>query len=250
MSASPVVEGNFTRRVRFGDVVSAMLSRKDLSKRALAEALDVSPATITLIGKGERPLSVKIEQKLADVLGGDPEVWQSIYQETKLSTDKPLNYFKSLLLDSTSVLNLSGTRVRRCRKEHILTLQNDKTEYDRFHISDFEENRLQETSYDATIGSITHSGSRLEGLSEYEIPPQACVLVRTLEAFTIPKWMEADVHAPTSLALKHLIVSGGPIIDPGWDKLLTVSIFNPTGETVTLLAGDPILTVRFWLHDV
>jgi len=82
-----------------------------------------------------------------------------------------------------------------------------------------------------------------------EIPSGETRYICVKEHITLPSWLEADIHPASNLAKKGLIVSNGPIIDPGWSGFLKVSVFNPTKVDQVITVEEPFLTLRFWMQD-
>lgn len=253
-----VIDGR-SQTTYFGDIVTALAFDKGHNKRSLAVELECSPSTLTLIGKGERKPSEKLLTGISKYLGGTTTEWRKIFDETKDGSPLPVSHYRELLAPTERLDRLPGAHVRRLRGSHLRSILTRPGEHDlvdkeglAFGIDEFELSRVQVTSYDTVIGSIVRetSGSVVDVEGEILIPPKTSVLAKSKEAIILPSFMEADVHPATSLAKKHLIVSGGPIIDPGFDDFLTAAIYNPTQEEVRVSATEPFLTLRFWLHEV
>ena len=243
----------------FGDVVAALSAEKGWNQRSLAVEVGCSPSTLSLVGAGERGLSDTLATAFSVKLGGTPEIWSKIYDHTRSGALQPISHFRAMIVGSGPIDDFDGSRVRRLRKRHfeklllLPELDNSNTEArEVFRVDPYNPENADTTSYDTTIGSVREYNSDvnvpIEGV--YLLDSMKSVLITTREAVTLPKWMEADVHAATSLAKKHLIVSGGPIIDPGFDNFLCAAIFNPTPEPVKITTEEPFLTLRFWIQEV
>ncbi|WP_299367021.1 hypothetical protein [uncultured Tateyamaria sp.] len=227
-----------------------------MTQRSIAVELGCSPSTLSLVGSGARKLSDAMATKLSLLFGGSPDNWKDIHRQTQSGSKHPVAYFRAILNEYSTLEDLPGARVRRLRREHILEFMqaspNSGLQRETLSIDGFAEERLRVTSYDTAFGSFfsEDTGKDEEINGTFVIPAGRSILMTTKEAVTMPMWMEADVHPATSLARKHLIVSGGPIIDPGFDDFLVASVFNPTRDPIEVNSNDTFLTLRFWLHEL
>lgn len=240
------------KKTFFGDVLSAFAASENLKLREVAQSLGCSPSTLSMVGKGERKLNDSMALGLADLFGSHPKFWGRTFEATQHGSDMPIEYFRSELLQNMSFQPDVGVRIRRLRQEDILSCLSTATESDPFRIDDFEENRVQPTSYDTIIDKLDNGEGEIQkrdDVTDFLIPAGASLLATTLEAITLPSWMEADIHPASNLAKKHLIVSNGPIIDPGYDNFLTVAVFNPTNREIFIEKDEPFMTLRFWIQD-
>lgn len=245
---------------RFGDVVSAMAANRNMKLREVAEQVECSPSTLSMIGKGERRLSDTIARGLARVLGGTDAAWKRVFLQTRTGSEHPIEFYRTHLLANDQQLPLQGVRVRRMRKAHILSCLADSIEHRNlsddkrtFRIDNFEPKRVQETSYDTVLGSVVSESKERQDWQKdhlFRIRAGESVIAYTYEAINLPHWMEADVHPASNLAANHLIVSSGPIIDPGYEGFLKVAVFNPTTKDRFIKSTEAFLTLRFWLQDI
>jgi transcriptional regulator with XRE-family HTH domain len=61
---------------RFADAVNDLLAEREWSRRNLARAVDVDPGHVSrLLGRWRRPPSPALMQRVADVLGVEPDIF-------------------------------------------------------------------------------------------------------------------------------------------------------------------------------
>ena len=255
-SINQVSEGNLA----FKRVLEEVLHRKRLNQRELASRAGVSQPYISRVERGVKPLTEKLAERLAKVLSGTTEQWMQVYTETQTGADLGVEYYLDKLGLGTGEINQLGTKVRQLQKQDILMLFNrenlddvPENDEDLCEISEFAVEMVNSTSYDLTAGHIAtqkdDEGKWIPVPTEADIiiPKRDCLIVGSKEHVKLPKWLEAELSPPASIALKKLFVAHGPIIDPNWDGIPLVSVFNPTEEDIIIAQGKPFLTLRFWV---
>ncbi len=249
-------------KTTFGDVLGAISAENKLNQYQLAVKTGYSQPAISRIEKGKRSLTANFAEKLAQVLGGTQEKWLKVHDETKGGSNLPVVHFRDQILGNSRVDALPGTRIRRMRDRDILAFFGDNPDgvmqfrgvEEECEIADFDKRRVQKTSYDTRIGGIIDakngtSDAIEQVVSSVVIPAGESLIVCVKEHITLPSWLEADIHPASNIGLKGLIVSHGPIVDPGWSGFLCVSVFNPTKEDQEITIEEPFLTLRFWMQD-
>lgn len=80
----------------------------------------------------------------------------------------------------------------------------------------------------------------------YKIKPGDTALGTTMERFSIPKTLEAQVDGRSSIGRVFLIIHcTAGYIDPGFKGNITLEFFNPTNCNVYLKPGDSIGQILF-----
>ena len=248
-------------KTTFGDVLAAISAEMKLNQYQLSVHTGYSQPAISRIEKGSRSLTPNFAERLADVLGGTQEKWLQVHEETSGGSELPIVFFRDLLLGSSRTDDLPGTRIRRMRDEDIINFFGKNPEgrmefrgvEEDCEITDFDESRVQKTSYDTRIGGVIDPEDETEAVEEVDsevvIPAGATRLVCIKEHITLPSWLEAEIHPASNIGRKGLFVANGPIIDPGWSGYLRVSVFNSTKSEKRISIEEPFLTLRFWMQD-
>jgi len=143
-------------QTNFGDVLTAISAEMKLNQKQLAVETNYSQPAISRIEKGVRSLTPTFAERLADVLGGTPELWLQAYDQTKSGSDLPVAFFRDLILGKSLADDLPGTRIRRMRGEDILGFFGDNPDglmefrgvEEECEIADFDPERVEKTSYD------------------------------------------------------------------------------------------------------
>lgn len=109
---------------------------------------------------------------------------------------------------------------------------------------------LEPASYDLRVGK---EGIKEEGVLNIEekkyikIPRGAIVVIYTLEEIKLSTKVAARYGLRSHFARKGLILLSGPQIDPGFDGVLTVTLFNAGTSEVILSYMEKFATVEFFL---
>lgn len=74
--------------------------------------------------------------------------------------------------------------------------------------------------------------------------PKGCKLASTVERFSLPNDVTAQVMDKSSWARQFVTVQN-TIIEPGWFGYLTLEIINHSNESVLIEAGSPIAQIVF-----
>lgn len=253
----------------FKRVLEEVLHRKGLNQFRLAEKLNFSQSYVSLIERGKRPLSLKVATKISACLGGEAATWLEVFEETKAGGSRPLSYYSTLLGIDASHSAHWGARVRQLRGNDLvsflskahhgeLIIKKDDVEID-CGIEGFEESHASITSYDIRLKAFAVGRERLdngelgdwdwiEARESVKIPSGKTVALAS-KHIQLPDWMEAEINPPSTIALKPLIVSHGPVIDPGWGGMLKVTAYNPSDWDVYVDLNEPFLTLRFWVAE-
>ena len=254
----------------FGQLLAHVMQLKGMNQQLLSHRADVSPSYVSKLVSDQRDLTETLAAKLADVLGGTPEGWMKAYSESKSGAGRPLARQVADLLRGQALgvgidQDFLGTPVRQLRRDDILKLFSDALEQNEdpndkdenaCRIEPFDPTRTKATSYDTRIGSIGRAKLSDNGWSGDPVAEAVTIkagevmVLGTLEHITLPKWLEAELHEASNIALKPLIISHGPVIDPGWAGRLYVTVFNPSKDKdVVITSEEPFLTLRFWIAE-
>lgn len=250
---------------KFGDVLDHVMQLRKMTQTILSARANISQSYVSKLVASDRDLTEPLAEKFATILGGTQDSWMAVFRETKSNAPRTLAHMVRDVLGeafpSQSQHNVyAGTPVRQLRKDAILSVfaPENKGEYthngtkEDCEIEEFDATFLSMTSYDTRAGYIgigRHDNGDWIGDPFDEsvtIPERTHVFVGTLECFTMPSWLEAEIHPASNIALKPLIVSHGPIIDPLFQGRLFVTVYNPTDKAVQITKTEPFLTLRFW----
>ena len=245
----------------FGDVLSAIGAEKKLNQYQIAVQTGYSQPAISRIERGSRPLTPNLANRLAIVLGGNSEDWLKVHDETRGGSLSPVVFYRNMILGTDRQDDLPGTRIRRMRGEDILNFFGENLEgimefrgvTEDCEIADFDPLRVQKSTYEIRIGGVQDPDDQEtpfeQVIDTLIIPAGETRLICVREHITLPSWLEAEIHPASNIGRKGLIVSSGPIIDPGWSGFVQVSVFNPTKSDKEITTEEPFLTLRFWMQD-
>jgi deoxycytidine triphosphate deaminase/plasmid maintenance system antidote protein VapI len=252
-------------QITFGQVLSQVLQFRHKNQSQLALGANISQSYVSKLISGERDLTEGLAEKFANFLGGSPGEWMLIFRETKAGHARPLTSMLATLFGDNALGGIPGqhlgSNVRQLRSDAIKQVF-DPAHGGRFayngkeedcEIEHFEPERVSVTSYDTRAGNVGRfengawNGEPFAGA--VIIPPGKHKYIGTLECVALPSWLEAEIHPASNIALKPLIVSHGPVIDPGWHGRLYVTVFNPTDTALEISDQEPFLTLRFWVAD-
>ena len=253
----------------FKTVFDEVITRKGFNQFRFAEKLDLSQSYLSKIERGKRDLTTKLAENFSQVLGGDAETWMKVYNETKFGNSTPSRFFVGRLLDSSVDATTWGTPVRQLRGAEIVDLferaargeitfekDGEVIECGIEHFPETKDGRaryVSETSYDMTLGGVAYSQDKNgdwiweETSNDILIAPHSVCALMAKGHVQLPEWLEAEVHQPTSIALKPLFIANGPVIDPGFGGLIRVTAYNPSNSDVSVAIDEPLLTLRFWI---
>ena len=256
-----------TGNSRFGEVLAQALHLKRLSQTQLAHNAAISQSTVSKLISGKRALTADVADRLSDCLGGQAEAWlraqSEILDGSEKTVEEHVTAITGIRYPKSGVVERVGTRVTQLREDDIIRVFN--TENDGYitrgnlrepcQIDPFSAHRVSMTSYDTHAGSIgtpPKEGGVWTGepvTSPIVIPPHDFRYVGTAEYIHLPSWLEAELHPASNIALKPLIVSHGPVIDPKFKGRLYVTVYNPTSEPKEISLTEAFLTLRFWLAE-
>lgn len=116
-------------------------------------------------------------------------------------------------------------------------------------ITPFREEALQGASYDMALGELMVIGGVPGKVARdnggHELEPGSFVLVTTHERLRLPGDIIGHNGIMSPWARRGLVSLFSPQIDPGFEGVLEVPIFNAGDAGVRLLPGDQIFTVEF-----
>lgn len=250
-------------RVSFKEVLDEIMHRNRMNQRELAAKSGVSQPQISRIERGVRSLTADTAAKIAKTLGGNPEDWLRVYELIEGGESLQIEQYLTMLGYQTEPTSSGiGVLVRQLQRADILSLfqreniddvpENDD---DLCEISDFRSDMVHATSYDLTAGHVADDkdadGNWVPVPTDEDIviAPRQARIVGAHEHVKLPVWLEAELCPPSNLALTHLQVSHGPVINPGWDGVILVSVFNPTDQNIVIKLGTPFMTMRFWATE-
>ena len=256
-----------TGNTRFGEVLAQVLHQKRLTQTDLAVKANISQSSVSKMISGKRSLTFSFAERISEALGGATETWLRAQSEIVEGSDKSVEdhviAITGIQTLTPSGVEMVGTRVTQLRRDDILRVFDTKNDgfftrgnkHEPCLIDPFSSDRVKWTSYDTRAGSIGTppkdgkwwTGEPVKG--PIVIPPKSFRYVGTAEYIHLPSWLEAELHPASNIAHKPLIVSHGPVIDPGFEGNLYVTVYNPTDEPKEISLVEAFLTLRFWLAE-
>ncbi len=117
-------------------------------------------------------------------------------------------------------------------------------------IIDFKESCLQGASYDLRIGSeILKSGDEhvtdLKKTGSFTIPHGDFAILTTLERIKCSNSIAGRIGVKSYYTRKGLVFLSGLQIDPGFDGVLALGVYNAAPRKMTIEYGDPFCSVEF-----
>lgn len=255
-----LVEGSKASKASFGDLIQEIAKARKMNQYQFAEKTGYSQSYISRVERGERPFSAKLCRTFADVLEVDADELDLFYNQIQQGADHGLNYYYEKLMKISSDEQSTGVLIRQLQREDLLKIfapeANGEFTYrgktEDCEIEHFNPASVKPTSYDTCVGAYIKydtdgNEEAIKVPESVKIDPGQSMLVIVNEHITLPSWMEAEIHPASNIGQKHLIVSNGPVIDPGWSGYLKVSVFNPTNVVKEIRVDEPFLTLRFWM---
>jgi dCTP deaminase len=116
-------------------------------------------------------------------------------------------------------------------------------------ISEFEEASLQGASYDLRLGSEYFMGGAHLTLTKEQpsclLAPGEFAILTSLERLKLPDTLVGHAGLGSPWAQRGLVSLFSPQIDPGFEGLIVVPLFNAGNSPVTLKLGEPMFTAEF-----
>jgi len=118
----------------------------------------------------------------------------------------------------------------------------------RLKIQPFQDEFLQPASYDLRVRRVLAPGRGILNPSEVTVMLRTgeWAEVESLEWLELPTDAMATFGLRSSIARRGIIAFGGPQVDPGYRGRLYVGLFNPSSETLSISAEEPLLTIQFF----
>ncbi len=117
-------------------------------------------------------------------------------------------------------------------------------------VEGFDEKQLEPSSYDMRVGKeglISGQDERvlLDQGASLTLKPGEFGLVLTYESVKLQNTIAGQIGMRSWLARKGLILLAGMQIDPGFEGVLRLGLYNASPRRITLDYKDPICTVEF-----
>ena len=116
-------------------------------------------------------------------------------------------------------------------------------------ISPFDRSALQGASYDCRLGELFIFGGRPRKIGSGDpglaLEPGSFVLVTTLESLKLPLNLIGRSGITSLWARQGLVCLFSPQIDPGFEGVLEVPLFNGGDAQVHLIPGQRFFTIEF-----
>ena len=120
-------------------------------------------------------------------------------------------------------------------------------------IDPYDPSCIQPASYDLHLGAegIDIYGTKVNISQGFVLPSQGFALFCTQERIKLPNNIVGELHGKSGLARKGLMVHiTAGFVDPGWDGVLTLELFNVSKMHIILEYGMPIAQIGFnYLHS-
>ena len=255
-----VVSNSAARGQKFGELVQRLFKARGMNQYQFAEKTGYSQSYISRVEGGERPFSDKLCQAFAEALKVDTSQLRAVYDEIQDGSDKTLGEYFEFLMRPRGADVGPGVLIRQLQKSDLISLFSEEAngefvyrgEAEDCAIEYFNPAFVRPTSYDTVVGGYikydVHGNEEAIQVTEsVKIDPGQSMIVIVREHIMLPSCIEAEIHPASNICHKHLIVSHGPVIDPGWSGYLKVSVFNPTAVVKEIRTDEPFLTLRFWM---
>lgn len=248
---------------RFGELIQRLFKSKGMTQYQFAEKTGFSQSYISRVEGGDRPFSEKLCQAFADVLEVDAGQLRAVYEEIRTGTDTSLAAQFELLTRANGRGKELGVPIGQLQQDDLLNVFAGEAkgefirngEVEDCEIEHFNPNFVRPTSYDTVVGGFIkydeHGNEEaIEVAESVKIAAGESMLLIVREHITLPTCIEAEIHPASNIGQKHLIVSHGPVIDPGWSGYLKVSVYNPTSVVKEIRTDEAFLTLRFWVAQI
>lgn len=118
-------------------------------------------------------------------------------------------------------------------------------------ITNFLEDGLQGASYDIRIGKEVMISNKetvidMGKKTTAKIEPGEFALVSTYEYFKIPNDMAGNIGGKTYFTKRGLIPLTGLQIDPGFEGILAIGVFNSSPKNIIIEYLQPFCTIQFF----
>lgn len=118
-------------------------------------------------------------------------------------------------------------------------------------IENFSKDQLQGASYDIRVGKEVMISNKETVINMKEqrtakIEPGEFALIGTYEYFKIPKDIVGNIGGKTYFTRKGLIPLAGLQIDPGFEGILAVGVFNSSPKNIVIEYLDSFCTIQFF----
>jgi dCTP deaminase len=105
---------------------------------------------------------------------------------------------------------------------------------------------LQPASIDLTLGNeFIANGAKFAVTGGYSLAPREFVLGTTNETITVPTNLVGEVKGRSTWARRGLIVENAGWIDPGFNGMVTLELYNIGNDTLYLPIMDRICQISF-----
>lgn len=116
---------------------------------------------------------------------------------------------------------------------------------------------VQPSSLDLHIGKIfvppkepvDHTKTELEPQTGYQLPAGHSVIIETREEISLKANLAGFGFPPASLSRSGLLMTNPGHVDPGWSGRLSFTMINMGRDTVSLRAGDALVTLLIFRFD-
>lgn len=115
-------------------------------------------------------------------------------------------------------------------------------------IEPFEESRLQPASYDLTAGdeAVARGGAvDIKEQGYVQIPRGSTAIIATKEVLKLSTSVAGHFGLRSSFARDGLVLLSGPQVDPGFEGILSITVFNSGVDDVTIVLGEAFATIEF-----
>lgn len=210
-----------------GRLIEDFLARENMTRSQLASKLNFSAGYLSMLIRGERPISAHVAQELARATKIPVDRWQ---QDRHTRGSTPL---------ATGTI-LADWRIEKAIRERLLNISPFRT--------DGEDNRLQAASYDLSRGEFKkRPNDEWSNAKQLVLRPGCSALVRTVEEISVTKKLVAHIAPQGELVLAFVMLSFGLHLDPGWSGHPYMHLHNHGDEEFVLDYDQRFASIEFHL---
>lgn len=209
-----------------GLLIEDFLDKKEMTRKQFADSLDLSPGYVSMLMKGERPVTAHVAAVLAEVTGIPIDRWQQ----------RPISRGAAGTAMGTV---LADWRIMKAHRDGLLKIDPFRGEG--------EENRVQAASYDLSRGPFKFPEGGWQRDKRLVLERRKSVLVRTREKITLSKKLVGRIAPMGDLVLQFVTLSFGLHLDPGWSGQPFVHLHNHGEDDFVLDYDQCFASVEFHL---
>lgn len=210
-----------------GRLLEDYLVRNGLTQKKFAKSVQISPPYLSMMMKGERPVTPHIASLLAEETGIPIHRWQ----QERAHRGTPSS-------DSGTVL--ADWRIIKAERDGLLKISPFRFEG--------EDNRVQAASYDLSRGYFKFPDGGWRRDKDQLVLKSGCsVLVKSREKITLSNRVIGRIAPQSDLVMHFVVLSFGLHLDPGWEGQPFMHLHNHGEDPLVLDYDQRFASVEFHL---